>query len=71
MYFSVYIYFEFGMFVDTKTNDIISMFKIECLCSVFWVTHDTSSCCVVDYVTVRKVMDIVPGVKAPVAMDVV
>ena len=56
--------------VDGKTHDIIRMFKIKGLGSIFRVENDPSGGCVIHYITIPEIVYIIPGVETPIAMHV-
>ena len=59
---------EFGMLVYSQANDIIGVFQIKCLLSIGCTQHDPSPRSVVHNVTIWQIVEVVPGVKSPVAV---
>ena len=62
-------YLKLGMLIDSQTDDVISVFKIEWLDTISSAEYNPCPSSMVNNVPLREVVKIIPGVKSPVPMN--
>lgn len=55
--------------VKCKAHNIVIVLQVEALCLVLWVVYDACPGSMVDYITRRSVVEVLPCVKSTVAKD--